>query len=169
MIRNRISLLLLSYFTSASKESFVVIYRLFLTRFRLTLSHKAWLPYNRKRAGDCLRLPVTTCDYLCRSPAVSRLTCFHIAVKAGFHFNEMRRAPRFFAVVRSLDQFSVWRKTRTFHSANKTNMALSRRQILLLMILRRRFRKKHQNFVKGRLWVRRIYKERKSKGEFGGC
>ena len=32
---------------------------------------KAWLPYNHKRAGNCLR----------RSPAVSRLTCFHIAVR----------------------------------------------------------------------------------------
>ena len=32
---------------------------------------KACFPYNRKRAGDCLR----------RLPAVSRLTCFHIAAR----------------------------------------------------------------------------------------
>jgi len=45
-------------------------------------------------------------------------------------------------------------------------MALTRRQILLLMILRRKFRKKNQKFVQGRLWVRKIYQERKDKGEF---
>ena len=44
-------------------------------------------------------------------------------------------------------------------------MALTRRQLLLVMILRRRLRKKNQNFV-GRLWVRKIYEERKEKGEF---
>ena len=28
-----------------------------------------------------VRVPATVCDYLRRSPAVSRLTCFHIAVR----------------------------------------------------------------------------------------
>ena len=37
---------------------------------------------------------------------------------------------------------------------------------MLLLILRKRFRKKNLKFVQDRLWVRKIYEERKDKGEF---
>ena len=54
----------------------------------------------------------------------------------------------------------------TMITSNSRTMALTRRQILLLLILRRKFRKKNLKFVQGRLWVCKIYEERKDKGEF---
>ena len=42
-------------------------------------------------------------------------------------------------------------------------MALTRRQLLLILLLRRRFRR--TNVKRKRFWIRKIYSERKAKGE----
>ena len=77
---------------------------------------------------------------------------------------------RSIAIAGLISTLEIWSRDRCqclsrFRRVN--NMAISRRKILILILLRRRFKRKAlQTRKKRRFWVRKIYAERCEKGEY---